>query len=59
MKSSASELGLINFLSLKKGGRTIKEGEGGLLEVSAPANFAHFCIIFSGYFMDNIYMSLH
>ena len=28
-------------------------------KVSAPANFAHFCIIFSGYFMDNIYMSLH
>ena len=29
------------------------------LKVSAPANFAHFCIIFSGYFMDTIYMSLH
>ena len=25
--------------------------------VSAPANFAHFCIIFNSYFMDNI--SLH
>ena len=29
------------------------------VKVSAPANFAHFCIIFSGYFMDTIYMSLH
>ena len=28
-------------------------------KVSAQANFAHFCIIFSGCFMDNIYMSLH
>ena len=30
-----------------------------LFKVSAQANFAHFCIIFSGCFMDNIYMSLH
>ena len=28
-------------------------------QVSAPANLAHFCIIFNGYFMDNIYISLH
>ena len=30
-----------------------------LLKVSAQANFTHFCIIFGGCFMDNIYMSLH
>ena len=29
------------------------------LKVSASANFAHFWIIFNGYFMDNIYISLH
>ena len=27
------------------------------LKVSAQANFAHFCIIFSGCFMDNIYVT--
>ena len=31
----------------------------GSVKVSAQANFAHFCTIFSGCFMDNIYMSLH
>ena len=30
-----------------------------IIKVSAQANFAHFGIIFSGCFMDNIYMSLH
>ena len=30
-----------------------------VFKVSAQANFTHFCIIFSGCFMDNIYMSLH
>ena len=29
------------------------------IKVSAQANFQHFGIVFSGYFMDNIYMSLH
>ena len=32
-----------------------KEDTNALFKVSAQANFAHFCIIFSGCFMDNIY----
>ena len=47
------------FLSEYRGIKTCMRKERFYIKVSAQANFAHFCIIFSGCFMDNIYMSLH